>query len=242
MDNVLKLLQKTLLPWNKTSHATILKKYAKQHLDYDYQIKCGCGKLIFVKKNDCSNELRCDKCNARIQFKEFIKEHDHTCVFSIKDQLRNISKVTKQIKELPRTRDEPLQLDLLLTLDGCPLSDSSKQSLYPMILYVDNFKSKYLMDKYPVHKTLTIFTSKSKQDNYDQIITPLPDELSEISDEGFETSWSKRTTVKLKMAIADSKVRAVIMNFLQHNGKFPCHRCYTYRVRPEISLSLSSVA
>ena len=101
-----------------------------------------------------------------------------------------------------------------------------RRRFYPNILYIDNFSTKYLMDKYPIYKTATLFTRKSEKNSYEQIIAPLLDELNEIPPEGFETNWSKRTTIKVKMIIDDAKVRAVIMKFLQHNGRFPCHRCY----------------
>ena len=226
MDNVLKLLKETLLPSINTSHATIINKFAAKHLAYDYQIKCDCGNLIFLKKRDTSKETQCDKCRVRIKFREFTKQHDQTCVFSMREQINQISKVTNKIKNLPKSRDEPLEIEALFTLDGAPLSDSSKEEFYPNILYIDNFESKYLMDKYPIYKTATLFTRRTDKNSYDQIIAPLLDELNSIPPEGFETNWSKRTTIRIKMIIGDAKVRAVIMNFLQHNGRFPCHRCY----------------
>ena len=225
MDKVLKLLKETLLPTISTSHETIIKRFAKEHLDYDYYITCNCGELLFLKKSERSIAIRCTGCRVRIKFDEFVKEHDQTCVFSMQDQIKTISTRTNRIQNLPDSRDDELTLNLLLTLDGCPLSKSSKQELYPMILYIDNFHSQFQMEKFPVHKTLTLFTRNSEKNNYRQVIVPLLDELREIGEKGFETNWSKKTAIKIKLIIADSKVRAMLMNFLMHNGRFPCHRC-----------------
>lgn len=226
MDKVLKLLKETLLPTITTSHETIIKRFAKKHLDYDYYITCDCGELLFVRKSERSREFTCPGCRKqKIQFDQFVKEHDQTCVFSMRDQIKTISTRTNRIRDLPDSPDDPLTLNLLFTLDGCPLSKSSKQDLYPMILYIDNFQSQFQMEKFPIHKTLTLFTRDSAKNNYRQVIAPLLDELREIGEEGFETNWSKRTAIKIKLIIADSKVRAMLMNFLPHNGRFPCHRC-----------------
>lgn len=228
MDRVLKLMKTELnLPIN-TSHSTIINKYVGNHLEYDYFIKCECGQLISVKRNERANVIKCDQCRVNINFKEFIKSHDHTCVFSIQDQIKNISQVVSRDKLInpPESRDEPMKMEMLLTLDGMPDSDSSKVEDYPLLLYVDNIRSKYFMEKYPIYKTVTLFTSKSEKNNYDQVLVPLLDELESIPDDGFETEWSKHTTIQVKLVIADAKMRAVIMNFLQHNGKKPCHKCH----------------
>ena len=228
MDQTLCLLREELIPSLPMSHKTVIKKYASQHLDYDYSIQCRCGYVIIFKKKNSSNTIKCNKCDRSINFKKFCEENDHTCSFSIKDQIVKISETIKvnELKNPPANRDSKLELELLTTLDGTPLSKSSKQELYPSLVYVDNLKSKHLRNYFPIYKTFTLVTKKSKNKNiYDQMLVPLIDELIELEN-GFETEWSKSTTLIVKIFIGDSKVRCAVQNFLQHNGKYPCSRCY----------------
>ena len=62
--------------------------------------------------------LKCSDAESVINefcLKEFVKGHDKTCVFSLRDQIKNISKITNNIANLPEDRNQPLDLELLLT-------------------------------------------------------------------------------------------------------------------------------
>lgn len=97
MDKVLKLLKEELgLPVN-VSHQTILSKYAKDHLKYDYYLICTCKKeLLFAKKENVRNRIKYPNCKKEFTFKEYAEENDYTCSFSIKGQVEKIAKILKK--------------------------------------------------------------------------------------------------------------------------------------------------
>lgn len=233
MDEVLKLLRKELLPNIPISHKTLINRFARDSLQYEYYITCNkklkddeqCENLILIKKNDISKTINCNKCQNKIEFKNHIQENNHTCSFSLKDQLNKITESTTNDKLLkPITdRTEEYEVELILTADSAPLSQSSTQNVLPLIIYIDNLKTPYLINKFPIHKTVTVLANKSKF-NYYQLLQPLIDELNDLSN-GFKTNWSDKTKLKVKLIIADAPMRAIIINFLQFNGTYPCHRC-----------------
>lgn len=124
-------------------------------------------------------------------------------------------------------------IQLIITMDGIPLSDSSKTCLYPLVLYIYNLKEdKKLMEKLPLFKTFTIVNAENKNSNctklfqdYELMLAGFNDELPDLED-GFDTEWSSSTKIKIRMVIADAPCRHDLCNFLRYNGVFPCLRCY----------------
>lgn len=170
--------------------------------------------------------ILCSHCFESMNWNEHKVSNLCTTSFGLKEQLNEISKFIN----IPLVEDT---IELIITLDGIPLSDSSDTSLYPVVLYIYNIREdKKLMDSLALYKSFSICNSSNKNSNptklnkdYDLMLQSLLDEYEELK-LGFKTNWSDRTKIKLKMFIGDAPCRHDVCNFLRYNGVYPCLRCY----------------
>lgn len=237
ITKLLKILNETILPEAPLDYSTLLKRYTPKADDYIYYSRCSnfkCQKIIKFERKAIMKEkkVKCLNCKSIIDWNDEYKSSvPQTASFSIEDQLREIS---NHLNLNHHQKANEFTINLILTLDGIPLSDSSGTELWPLVCYIENVKSdKKLMNNLPIFKTFTILNNKNKNfkpsnpeqsKDYLLMLTPLIDELNEIK-LGFETKWSKKTKMNISMFIGDAPCRHDVVNFLRHNGTYPCLRC-----------------
>lgn len=157
----------------------------------------------------------CDVCEKIVQNQEPYVS------FNIIQQIQIISTFVN-IDNQPADQNDPLKIGLHVTCDGIPLSDSSKVSLYPVIIYISNFGNVNVRSKHFVIASFYL-AKGSESINYKVLFYPLLQQLQNQS--VFMTKWSTRSSIKVVSFIADTPCRAAILNMQQHNGTYPCHKC-----------------
>lgn len=215
---------------------TLIRRYANTFMDFDYYAYCqnnNCNAVVNIKRSDSLKTATCLDCinlnqpTPTVSFKELA----YVCSFSIKRQIQAIAEVVT-LPNVQVDKNAEFNVDLVLTLDGVPLSNSGSQQLYPLQIYIENFKSRKMMNNFVIVKTVSIWDSDNPTD-VDLLMIPLLIEMLELQS-GFKTAWSNRTKLSIKIFIADAPCRAKVLKVLQFNGKYPCHRCYIVQTRGQL--------
>ena len=174
------------------------------------------GRLIPYQKI-----FRCDQCErTESKLEPYI-------FFDIISQIQIISSCVS-IDARPQL-NEPLEIELHVTCDGIPLSKSSNLPLYPVILYINNFNNVLKQSKHYILASVFIQRHHQKVD-YPTLFHSLIEQVKQQS--YFATRWAPKCLVKIVSFLADAPCRAAVLNMLQYNGNFACHKCkIQYRTR-----------
>ena len=181
------------------------------------------------------NYALCDLCNKAV-IKEGTKYKCLSCKndldiyqlnnyvsFNLEDQLKIVSHIAAEAEAIDVT------LRLILTCDGIPLSKSSDVELYPLIVYIENIENLNLRGKCYTIGSIAMIRKKVSQLAFSPnlLLRTFLRNFDAINAKGgIPTTWSLRTKLQVFAFIADTPCRAKFLNVLQHNGKYPCHRCF----------------
>ena len=182
---------------------------------FNYALCDVCNKS--VRKE--GNNYKCTTCNNTLDTYQL----NNYVSFNLEDQLKVVSKVC-QLEEA-----SDLTLRLIITCDGIPLSKSSEVELYPLIVYIDNFQNLNLRSKCYIIGSIAMIRKKVSKIPLNPTLllrTFLRDFEAINAKGGIETAWSPHTKLEVISFLADTPCRAKFLNVLQHNGTYPCHRCY----------------
>lgn len=226
MDEVLGMTRSTYDDKLPKSYKTVIN-HIIGNPKFSVYIKCpsvDCNRITHFERemNSIPKDADCLNCLERFNPKTLLKnaQGKYVASMSLKDQIANLSKTTKP-DDCPSDVRSPYVLRLIFAADGIPLSDSSNQSLNPLIAFIDNFSNTKQMNANFLIKTASIWGNNP---DIDLIFQPLFDELKELRN-GFKTHWSDCTKIEFFMFIGDAPYRAKVCNHLSHNGRQPCTRC-----------------
>lgn len=217
---------------------TLMKKLAENSFQhYKYALCSNCNSIV----TKLAANIACLKCNSVVQSDEMTEYVS----FDIPGQIQILSKQFELLNDV----NEPLELQILMTADGVPLSRSSYVELLPVTMFIQNFSdlnvrsSAFLIGSIALakKKRLTLSKLSKAKISPSALIEPISRQIKRINDQnGISTSWSKQTTIKIVGFIADAPCRALFLNVLSHNGTFPCHRCLIKTTEKKIPIITSS--
>lgn len=235
-DQVLKLTKRTLCEQVPSSYKTLINRALKDVPDLVFYSVCSnskCQKIVSYERKN-SKSFCCPFCSQQIVV-DSVSGSSKTVSLSLENQIKKLSEnfPVDDLKGSPASLEDPFVLEIVFSLDGVPLSGSSKVQLYPVHCYILNIKSSKARNRLSLVKSFTVVRKKQKP-NYEQMLTPFIDEYLALTD-GFKTKWSNKTKLKAKIFLADAPCRAGVLNMMQHNGESPCHKCLV-RIIPQKEL------
>ena len=80
---------------------------------------------------------------------------------------------------------------------------------------------------------IALLNKKEKELKYNThlLLQTFLNEFHKININGTETHWSKSTKLEIAAFIGDNPCRSKFLNVQQHNGTYPCHRCYSALIK-----------
>lgn len=196
---------------------TLINKLAKLSFDSKRYLIC----KYSINDSTCNRTMveqqrsfRCQNCGSAANNKQPYLS------FDVATQIQIISTFT-EIDQLPPP-GETLEIGVYITCDGILLTDSSKNDLYPVLVYINNFNNIQVRARNFVIASAYL-VKKGHPVNYEQLFHPLIQQLNELR--SFATDWAIRCRVQVLGFLADSPCRSAILKMTQYNGRFPCHRC-----------------
>ncbi|KAL7300261.1 hypothetical protein TKK_0006897 [Trichogramma kaykai] len=240
LENVLSLIDCHLPFAAHKSKYLFLKAFPK----YPYQIhylciKCDTG--VDFNEMDTSTCENCEEKNFKKKLREVGKFFIHV---PLKNQIVDItnSDLYKSIKRETQTNDiingkvyqhmkskgiiGKNDLTIQWNVDGVSLQKSSKKSLWPILVAINEFP-------YRVRKNNILICGLwygQEKPIMNTFLKPFVDELITLSDNGFTSSTFIDTTPVLMkvheiIAPVDSIARPLVQNMKQFNGKYGCPYC-----------------
>jgi hypothetical protein len=241
-NDLLKLL-KIILPLGASSPPN--SYFFKKALDFDYtnatkNFYCKiCESFMGSKVSDA-----CVKCNSKDSqensenfFLSFNLKHSISSLLQIEEIKSSIAQTfktrrdpvstIKDISDGKKYRELNLgEHDLTMTMntDGVPVFKSSKLSLWPVLLSINELS-------YPLRRKFVILAGLwfgSSKPNFDTFLTPFVEQCRLLSHSGIQ--WELKgeiiqSFVFFPMLVADSPARCQVQGIKQYNGKFSCTWC-----------------
>lgn len=226
-NDILKLTNQTLCNEVPKTYKTLINRVLKGQPGIEHYITCpGCQLIFgFRKAKNCSAVV-CSGCSKQINLKDHNSKNASTVSLSLENQISKLSEHFNDLDGLPQNKEDAFELEACFSLDAVPLSKSSVVQLVPVHLYILNISDYKARNQLSLIKSFTVL-KPGKGYSYEQMLKPLIVELSNLR-EGFQTNWSRKTKIKIKVFLADAVARAPVLNILGHNGEYPCHRCLVH--------------
>ena len=109
------------------------------------------------------------------------------------------------------------ELNLHINIDGIPLFNSSKISLWPILGYFKEIESQ----PFPI----ALFSGEGKPDSIDNYLSDFVSELKNLKQFGFKNVDGKSYKINLDAVICDAPARAFVKCIKTHNAYDCCERC-----------------
>lgn len=122
----------------------------------------------------------------------------------------------RQTRPLHKQLENPIKINL--SVDGLPLSKSSKSQFWPLlgqIIHAD-FREKPFV--------IGVFHGYSKPNNPDEIIHEFIEEYNKIQDKGFQYGGNKYK-ILINAVICDAPAKAFMKCIKSHTGYYGCDKC-----------------
>ncbi|XP_043467986.1 uncharacterized protein LOC122502137 [Leptopilina heterotoma] len=119
------------------------------------------------------------------------------------------------------------EIELKLSVDGIPLSDSGDTSFWPLLCHV--YSDSDIYAPFPV----SIFSGKSKPESTQIYFKQFVSEANDVLENGINVS-GHHFLVKIKCFICDTPARAFCKNTVGHHGKFACERCIVKGTKKDV--------
>uniref|UniRef100_A0A1Y1KAV2 DUF4218 domain-containing protein n=1 Tax=Photinus pyralis TaxID=7054 RepID=A0A1Y1KAV2_PHOPY len=106
-------------------------------------------------------------------------------------------------------------IDLLLNIDGLPLTKSSQSSLWPILCSNTINKKVHMVAAYFGHK---------KPENSSEFLQVVTNELTDLCSNGYDAN-GKNICVNLHALICDAPAKAFVLSVKSHTGFYSCTKC-----------------
>lgn len=112
---------------------------------------------------------------------------------------------------------KPEKIDLLINIDGLPLSKSSGSQIYPILCS---------LTKYPQYvSVIGIYHGYEKPNNPNDFLSDFVVEATELSEQGFKINQNHNVPFSIKAFICDAPAKSFITYCISYNGFFSCSKC-----------------
>ncbi|KAB0803122.1 hypothetical protein PPYR_00092 [Photinus pyralis] len=132
--------------------------------------------------------------------------------FGVYEQLKD-----SIVKHYPKNQ-YPTEVNLLINIDGLPLSKSSAIQFWPILCAI--LSSEFYTTPFPIG----IFEGNTKPDDVNQFLKKFVDETNTILQSGIILDH-KTIVVKLHAIVCDAPAKAYVCGIKNHTGYFGCPKC-----------------
>lgn len=141
----------------------------------------------------------------------------HICYKSVAPGYYSHIGIKTAIAELLKLLDKrPVKINLLVNIDGLPLSKSSSSQIYPIICS---------LSEYPQYvSVIGVYHGYEKPSNANDFLSDFTTEAIELSKEGF-TYNNENIPFAIKAFICDAPAKSFITYCKSHTGFFSCTKC-----------------
>lgn len=217
-DMIIELVRKYNSSIKSRKPKALVNHLVNVSVDHYHYVECDCGSIL--KK--VSNKFFCLKCQKHPN----VNALANYVAMNVEEQLKMVSKQFPQLFE--NNSSNELTLQLIIACDEIPISKSSNLELLPVLLYIENIRNLNLRNKCYMVAAIALLNKKEKEVKYNTnlLLQTFHKEFHQINTNGIETHWSKCTKLEVSAFIGDNPCRSKFLNIQQHNGRYPCHRCY----------------
>lgn len=244
-ESLLKLVQAHLPDGTRfpSSKYLFFKQFTDEKEQPEMFFYCKISKCLLGKAEAPATEIHCPGCDDAHCVKELREDGSYFLVLSIETQVRKIlenpeshivltqrkrsmdvSDITdsKAYNELGLGQDD---ISVSWNTDGVPLYESSKCSIWPIQLQINELPLKERVKKV----VLAGLWFGGKKPEMDVFLKPFVDEMNHLSSNGF--SWTstdgtrKHTRVFPGPCVVDTVARCEVMGMTQYNGAHGCAWC-----------------
>lgn len=226
VEDLIELIN-TAIPNALPATPYLFKKNRLDSIEYSTNFVCPhC--FAYVGETLPENGL-CVDCSGQLDIKMLQRTSSYFLSLSVADQLSQLLENEHVCychpKQTTTFSIPPADISLSCNIDGVPVFKSSKVSMWPVLLSVNEVPFNKRTETM-ILKSLWFASSKPRIDSY---LRPLIEELKILQADGVQ--WKDAhgniltTKCTLTMCICDSVARPMVQNVIQFNGLYGCSYC-----------------